>query len=442
MKIPLLMSVSRPIRPPRPIRPTRGSMHVAFLAVVALPSLLLALAAAGCSKGDAAKGPTARDAPAATVLVGQARRRSLPIEVSNFGAVEALNSVAIRSQVTGQLVKIHFREGQEAKAGDVLFEIDARGYEAALKSARVALDKQRAAKQEAQATLARDQVQLENAMKTLARDRALLAKGILDKEDFDNAQMAANVLRATIDADRAAIASAEQSIHSAQVDIDNAQINLSYCTLTAPFGGRLGSLAQHEGDMIKANDAIGIVTLNQIRPIDVSFTLPERYLGTIQARMRQGTIPVSVALPDIANVATTGTLTFVDNSVDQPSGSIHLKAEFPNAQERLWPGQYVDNVTVRLGEVPDAVVVSSRAILVGQDGNYCYVVKPDKTVESRSITTGDTVGDLVAVTKGLAPGEQVVLDGQLRLTEGARVTIKQEPSSATIKHGPPAKNGR
>jgi multidrug efflux system membrane fusion protein len=325
-------------------------------------------------------------------------------------------------------MKVHFREGQQVKAGDVLFEIDPRPFEVELRQAEAERDRQQALKGQAEANRQRDLAQMQNAKEQLERNRALYEKGIVSKDEFNTLAATAKALEAAVTADAAAIVSADQSIRSARIAIDNARLQLSYCTLASPIDGRLGNLLVNQGNLVKANADTGMVVINQVRPIHVGFALPEHYLDRIGRQMRTGPLRVTAMMPDDPGSPSTGTLTFIDNQVDRQTGTIRLKAEFPNAEERLWPGQFV-NVTVRLSEIRDAVVVSSRAILTGQDDNYCYVVKADKTVESRSIATGDTIGGLVVVTKGLASGERVVLDGQMHLTDGSHIVEKQDATS-------------
>lgn len=414
------------------------------------PALLLAvsllLLAAACSKsadaksggeGGAKGGGEAKAPPPIPVVIGTAIQSSAPIDVNNIGTVEAQASVAVKSKVEGEIVKVNFREGQEVKAGDVLFEIDRRAYEIAEHQAEAEYDRQKTLKTQTEANLTRDQATLQNAESELKRDSDLLAKGISSKDEFDKADAAAKSARAVVASDEAALATADQTIRAAQIDIDSARLKLSYCTLTAPIDGRLGSLLVHQGNLVKADSDAGLVVINRMRPIYVSFTLPEKYLGTINSRLRQGAMRTTAAIPGADGSLTTGTLTFVDNQVDSQTGTIRLKAEFPNENEQLWPGQFV-NVTLALDEIKDATMVPKRTLVTGQNGMFCFVVDGEMTVHSRNVEAGEEVGDKIVVKSGLKPGERIVLDGQLRLTDGSRVSEKKDIGQSAAPAAAPA----
>lgn len=402
-----------------------------------------------CSGKPDANKSAGKGAPPAPVTVGRVERRTVPITLSNIGTIEAPATVSIKSKIGGELTKVYISEGQKVKAGDPLFEIDRRPYEIALQQAQAELGRQDALLKQAQAERERDLAQMNNAESQLERNRKLAKTGVISRDDFDKLDATAKSLRASVAADEAAIASAGQAGHAARISIDNARLQLSYCTLRAPLTGRLGDLHVDQGNLVKADADTGLVTINQIQPINVAFTLPEAEFGRVTEAKRKGPLTVMVTLPDenneaedagkdtdesdgaaaAGNGASTGTLTFIDNQVDRQTGTIRLKGEFANADERLWPGQFV-NVDLVIGQLHDATLAPRRAILTGQSGQYCYVVAPGKTVKSRTVTTGAQIGDALVIKSGLAPGERIVLDGQLRLVDGAKIIEKRSGSAA------------
>ena len=380
----------------------------------------------GCSKGGQAEAaPGERKTPAVPVVVEGVTSHDVPIRVQNIGNVLSPKTVGLTSRVGGEIIKVNFTEGQEVQAGDVLIEIDPRPFEMLLKQAEVERDRQMALRDQAQANLQRDKAELENAIKQRDRNQSLVDEGIVARTAFDTLDVRVRALEATVAADESAVQSATQSIRSAATAIEDAKLQFSYCTLTAPIQGRAGGLLVDQGNIVQANSDTPLVTINQIRPIEVAFSLPERYLNTVAQRMREGTMSVVAAVPNLAETATTGTLTFLDNQVDSQTGMFRLKAVFENDAELLWPGQFV-NVSLTLNTIQDAVIVSRRAVLDGQKGTYAYVVKADKTVETRMLETGESAGDEIIIRKGLQPGERVVVDGQLSLKDGTLISEKQD----------------
>jgi len=338
------------------------------------------------------------------VTVSTVIQKTVPIQLRAIGNVEAYSTVSVKSQIGGELIRIHFKEGQDVKKGDILFTIDPRPYEAALK--------------QAEANLARDTAQLENARVDARRYGELVSKGYVAQQQYDQIQTNAAALEATVLADKAAV--------------ENAKLQLSYCFIHAPLNGRTGSLLSHQGDMIKANADNPMVVINQIQPIYVTFSVPEQNLQEIKKYMAAGKLKVEAIVPGNEDSPAQGIVTFVDNTVDISTGTIKLKGTFENKEKRLWPGQFV-NVVLTLTSQPDAVVVPSQAVQTGQQGLYVFVVKSDLTVESRPVVTGRNLDGEVVIEKGLAPGEQVVTDGQLRLVPGAKVEIKSTPSGSEGK---------
>jgi multidrug efflux system membrane fusion protein len=338
------------------------------------------------------------------------------------GTGEALSTVQIRAQLTGQLSQVHFSEGQEVRKGQLLFTIDPRPFETALA--------------QAQAALARDTATANNAQSQRARYEDLYKRGLIPRDQYETATAGAEALQATLQGDRAAV--------------ETAKLNLQYTRIVAPITGRTGSLTLHEGDLVRANDATPLLVINQMSPIYVTFSVPGRYLVDIrryqaqhplqvEARVQPGTVqpgtassapppsPGGVAPPDTPAPAPVemGRVTFIDNAVDPTTGTIKLKATFPNTSHTLWPGLFVQ-VGLQLTTDPNAIVVPAVAVQTSQQGQYVYVIKPDRTAELRNVQIDRQQGEETIIAQGLSAGEEVVTDGHLRLTPGARVTVAGE----------------
>lgn len=316
----------------------------------------------------------------------------MPFEVTAPGAVEPMRAAAVTAQVSGMVISVRFREGDEVRQGDILAQIDPRPY-------RNALD-------QAEAALARDLIQLETARRQVERYRSLAQDASIAAETFESLQTTAHALEATVKSDSA--------------NLDNARLNLEYTTIRAPISGRTGSLLIKEGNVVRAQGSAALVTVNQTRPILVRFAVPAVNLPLIR-RYQDSGLAVRVQAND-DTTALAGTLVFVDNTVDTTTGTIMLKGRFENADGALWPGQFV-TATLVLYEERDAIVVPIAAVVAAEGGDYVYVVDQDKAV-TRPVVTGRSVGDDVVITDGLTPGETVVTDGQLRLVPGARVQIR------------------
>jgi membrane fusion protein, multidrug efflux system len=369
----------------------RGFLHLSVLSV--------ALISTGCGQSGraegAAAGPPAGGAPPVPVTLAKVVRKPMPLELSAIGAVEPSSSVAVRAQITGELTSVNFKEGDDVQQGQVLFTLDRRPLEAALK--------------QAEAALTRDQAQLANATAQAQRARELAARGIATREQVDTTSTAVSALEATVGADRAAI--------------ENATVQLQYATIKSPISGRTGVLMVHPGNLVRANDPTPLVVINQVTPVQVAFGIPERQLGLLKQHLAQNTLRVEARLQGDQNQPAIGRIAFVDNAVDQTTGMIRIKGTFANGDRRLWPGQFVNVVTV-LATDPEAIVVPSVAVQSGQQGSYVFVVKDDRTVELRPVTIARTSGNDSIVEKGLRDGETVVTDGQLRLVPGSRISDK------------------
>ena len=364
---------------------------------------LSALFVLSACTGTKAAPPTQSAVPVTAAAVEQ---KEVPLQVRAIGSVEAYSNVSVKTQITGELTGVFFKEGDDVKKGQLIFTLDKRPFEAALNQAQSML-----AKDKAQAAIARVQQQ---------RYEALHKAGVVSKEEYDQVAANADALDAAVGADEAAV--------------ENAKVQLQYCSIYSPINGRTGTLLIHQGNMIKANDTPFLVSINQVEPIYVTFTVPEQSLAQIKKYASQRSLPVHAIIPNDDRGPVTGKLSFIDNTVDQSTGTIKLKGEFVNADRRLWPGQFVD-VVVDLARQPNAIVVPSQALQNGQQGSFVFVIKPDMTAEKRDVVV-DRTGDGVAIIgQGLKPGEQVVTDGQLRLVPGSKVAIKQNdaPPSAPAK---------
>jgi multidrug efflux system membrane fusion protein len=417
-----------------------------LLAGVALAALPLA----ACS--DRASGTPAKSAPPAVpVAVAEAVRRDVPIQVSAVGNVQGLTTVAVKSQIAGQIVQAHFKEGQDVRQGDLLFSIDPRPLEAALRQAQAnvtrdtaalrqaeaALEQRRAEVQQAEANLARDIAQMDNASVQEQRYRSLVERELVAREQYDQIRTNSAAMAATVRADRAAAENARASALAAQaaVDnaraviladeamVDNARLQLGYTTIRAPMDGRTGSILVQAGNVVKANEDGPLVVITQVHPIYVTFAVPEQYLADIKRYRAAGPLRVE-AYPDRRRPPARGEVTFVNSTVDATTGTIQLKGTFPNTDNLLWPGQFLD-VMLTLTIQPGAIVVPAQAVQPGQQGSYVFVVKPDLSVESRKIEPGRRLEREIIVDKGLAAGERIVTDGQLRLRPGTKVEIKK-----------------
>lgn len=343
-----------------------------------------------------AQSPTKPLVQAAPVVVGQATRGSVPLVLTSIGTVEASEVVDIKARINGLVEVIHFTEGQDVCAGDLLFSIDSRDLEAGLRMA--------------QAGLERSQAQLTKAAEDKRRYDELLRQGIISKDQQETTDTTLRALQAEVQAARAAV--------------ESATVDLSFAKIHSPITGRTGALGTHAGNMIKANADAPMVTLFQVEPVHVRFAVPETHLGSIVAGQGHSSLVVRAQVPGRPQ-AETGTLYFIDGSVDTATGTIALKARFTNSARNLWPGQFVE-VSLVVGALDDVVLVPDQAVLPGADGEFVYIVRPDNTVDYRVVSTEMRHAGQVVVGAGLNGNETVVLDGQLRLFPGATVTIRAD----------------
>ena len=347
-------------------------------------------------------------AAAVPVVAETAVRKTVALTLRAIGNVETIDTVTVRPLVGGELVGVHFREGTDVRAGDVLFTIDPRPYEAAL--------------HQAEANLARDEANARNARLEAERGKSLFEQGVLSREQYDALHNSAEALDASVRADHAAA--------------EAARLNLGYCTIRSPIDGRAGSLLVQRGNVVKAIDGGPLVVVNRVDPIYVSFSVPEGRLAGLKAARAAGQLEVEAVVAGEEARPLSGALTFVDNAVDRTTGTIRLKGTFPNRERRLWPGQFVE-VRLAIGTRTDALVVPATAIQTGQSGSFVFAVRPDLTVDARPVTTGEEVDGEVVVEKGVEAGERIVTDGQIRLVPGAKVELKPPVAAPS----PPAAAG-
>lgn len=344
-----------------------------------------------CSPGPKEKHAMPTSVP---VTVAVAEQNDIPIQIRTIGNVEAYSTVLVKTRVEGELSRVYFKEGQEVKKGDLLFMIDSRPFKALLR--------------QFEANLARDTAQMKKAEADVRRYEELLKSGVVSKQEYDQYRTNFEALSATVRADEAAVV--------------NAKLQLGYCHIRSPINGRIGRIEVNQGNIVKDIDTI-LVTINQTKPIYVTFFLPEQELSEVRRYMAQKDLKVEAIVPNDEMNPAAGKLTFINNEVNKSTGTILLKALFANEDESLWPRQFV-NVALTLTIQCDAVVIPSRAIQIGQEGHYVFVVRSDFTVESRPVVLGNRFHQETVITKGLRPGEKVVIDGQFQLAHGSKVEIK------------------
>jgi len=374
------------------------STHVRVLLLAVTIAGLMWLSA--CVGTKAAPGPP----PPVPVMAALVEQRDVPLQVHAIGAVEAYSTVSVKTQITGELTGVFFKEGDDVQKGQLIFTLDKRPLEADVRRAEGAL--------------ARDEAQAKNALSEQRRYESLVKAGVVSTQEYDRVESNAAAMEAAVRADKGAL--------------ENAKVQLVYSSIYSPINGRTGNLLVHQGNMIKANDVPALVNINQVEPIYVTFTVPQQYLADVKQYSRNGSLPVQALIPGDSRGKITGKLSFIDNTVDPSTGTIKLKGVFTNGDRRLWPGQFVD-AYLTLKTQSNALVIPSQAIQNGQQGTFVYVIKDDNTVEARVITTSEAqqAGQLI-VQKGLTLGERIVTDGQLRLVPGSKVQIKQAAAGVVV----------
>jgi membrane fusion protein, multidrug efflux system len=354
-------------------------------------------------------------------VIATASQRTVPVEIEIIGNVEAYSTIGIKAQVGGELVTVHFQEGDTVKKGDLLFSIDRRPFDAMVSQAQANLARDTAQLSQARANLARDIASQKYAQAQATRYQDLFKQGIIPQNQSEQFTADADAKTQAVQADQAAIQSSQAAIEADKASLENVQIQLSYTTIRSPIDGRTGNLMVKQGNVVKAND-IDLVTINQVSPIYATFSVPEAQLPDVKRYMAMGKVKVLANPEKDSKDIEEGTLTFIDNAVDMTTGTIKLKGTFTNVDRKLWPGQFV-RVVVRLAQRPDTLVVPTQALQMGQDGQFVFVVKEDNTVESRPVIVGPRVDQDVVIEKGLNEGEKVVTEGTLRLVPGSRIRV-------------------
>jgi multidrug efflux system membrane fusion protein len=371
----------------------RVGMAIALVAVLAGAGVAYQAVISGTAQSQTAQGPHA--APAVPVVVATATRGPVPARLDAVGTVQTIANLGIKSRIDGQIAEVKIHDGQYVKKGDTLFLLDSRAAEAQV--------------HQMEGQLARDRAQLANAKRDVDRFAPLVAKDFVSHQQYDTAVTTAQALEASVKSDDAAL--------------ENAKVLLTYYTITSAIDGRVGTIALKAGNNVKAND-VPLLMINQIRPIWVSFALAQSDFPAVRTAMANGAVEVDAAEPGDNAPAERGRIEFFDNAIDTTTGTIALKAVFDNAQEHLWPGEFV-NVSVRLRVDQDALTVPQAAVQVGQKNTYVFIAKPDSTVEYRPVTVARVIDGRSVITQGIEAGEQVVIDGQLRLTNGSRIEMRQ-----------------
>jgi multidrug efflux system membrane fusion protein len=391
--------------------------------LVGIGLVLLASLSTACSSKEPATASARRSdgVPVSVALVGQ---KDVPSEIQVIGNVEAYATILVKARVNGQLMAVHFREGDDVSKGTRLFSLDPRPFEAQLNQAEANLARDEAQLNLAQANLNRDLAQQKYVQEQSDRFARLFQDGIISKDQAEQTRTSADTISHVVIADQAAVRSAEAAVGAGRAAVSNAKVQLSYTTISSPIDGRTGNLTLNEGNLVMANTT-DLVTINQVKPIYVTFSAPEANLLSIKRYMALGKLPVEASPQESSTAKDTGYLSFVDNTVDATTGTIKLKGTFTNDANLLWPGQFV-RVALRLTTHTNALVVPSQAVQAGQEGVYVYVVKPDRSVESRPVVTGSRVDQDIVIQSGLQAGETVVTEGHLRLAPGMRVQLRDE----------------
>jgi len=390
--------------------------------VIGVIAVFVAAALWQFSRTNASEPKTSgRKATSVAVRTAPVNAESVPILLRSIGQVEPSSVVNVHAQVGGQLTRIAFKEGDFVRKGDVLFGVDPRTSQTDVAQAQANYERAVATQKQAEANLAKDKAVAATAAVEAKRYAQLVESGVVSRSQYDQVKTTADSAAASARASADAVNGERKAVAAMKAALDASKVQLGFTTIVAPVSGRTGALQAHQGDVVSPNDQNPLVVINQIAPINVTFSVPEADFVRLKQAGSNGAIPVQAAPAADPGSVSTGTLSFVDNSVDPTTGTIKLKATFENVDQRLWPGQFV-NVTATLGVEQNAIVVPKDAVQTGQQGQYVFVVKPDNTVEMRPVEVARVVDAIAIVTSGVQPGERVVTEGQLKLTSGTAVT--------------------
>jgi membrane fusion protein, multidrug efflux system len=387
--------------------------------------------------------------PPAPVSVTAATTQDVPTYLDAIGKTVAREVVSIQPQVSGRITKIHFTDGADVRKGDMLFTIDARPFEANLRQAQANVSRDSAMKKQAEANLTRDLAQVKYGEIQAKRYRQLVDQGVVSREQYEQIQTNADSLVATVDADRAAVHSADEVIKVDMAAVESAKVQLSYCYIRSPIDGRAGQRLVDVGNVVNPGGSSGgssgsgganngssangnsLLIIERLDPIYADFTISQNNLAAVQQQMRLGRLRAEVRLPDTGDNPVIGQLTFLDNAVQNATGTVNLRATIPNGGHQFWPGRFV-NIRLVLNTIHQAVLIPASAPQMSAKGSFVYVVKPDSTAEQRAVTLGQRQGDMILVESGVEPGESVVTNGQLGVTPGGKVRIEQPPAPTSL----------
>lgn len=391
---------------------------------------------AGCQKKEIPE----IERPPAPVLVASAVTQDVPVYLDAIGKTVAREVVSIQPQVSGRVTGIHFADGADVKRGDLLFTIDPRPLEVSLEQARANLARNLALKKQAEANLARTTAQAKTGEVEARRYAQLVEQGVVSKQQFDQVRTNAEALNASVSADAAAVRSAEQVIKADEAAIKSARVELSYCYIHSPIDGRAGQRLVDIGNVVNPGNlgnATSMLVIQRVDPIYADFTVPQNDLSNVQRNLAQGTLRAEVRLPDEPDNPVVGELTFLDNAVQNATGTVNLRATIPNRDRKFWPGRFV-NIRLVLNTLRDAVLVPATAPQMSAKGEFVYVVTNDLTAELRPVATGQRQGDRVVIAQGLKAGERIVFQGQIAVTPGGKVSIDESrgaDSSSAVNRG-------
>jgi membrane fusion protein, multidrug efflux system len=371
--------------------------------------------------------------PPASVTLASAVSQDVPVYLDAIGKTVAREVVSIEPQVSGRILKIHFADGADVKKGDLLFTIDPQPFEVALQQARASLDRSTSLKRQAEANLAKDIAQAKTGEVERGRYEQLVEQGVVSKSQYDQVRTNSEALDATVSADRAAVKSAEQQMKVDEATIANAQVQLAYCYIRSPIDGRTGERLVDIGNVVNPGNvgkSTSLLVIQRVDPIYADFTIPQDQLSDVQRNMSQGNLKAEVRLPDDPNNPSTGNLTFLDNAVQNTTGTVNLRATIDNHDRKFWPGRFV-NIRLVLNTIRSAVLIPAAAPQMSANGQFVYVVGDDLTAQLRTIATGQKQGDQVVITQGLQSGERVVVQGQVAVIPGAKVSIADSGGAET-----------